>query len=271
MQTVTALGCRYAVQIDGPPEADVIVFGHGYLMTHRLWDAQVSAFRDRFRCVRLDWRGQGRSEVTRRGYDPWHLADDLLAIVDALGVERFHYAGHSMGGYVGYRLALRAPERIRSLMIFGSSAGAETDRRTLAKYHAVLAATRLVGMKPLLGWVLPILFGEGFRSAPTRRYEVETQKRRILSNDRIGAVRAGRGIFSRDDVTKHLSEITPPTLIVTGTDDVPHPPDQARADHARLPHSEFMEVPACGHTPPVEQPDRTTQLIVDFLSRRGDG
>lgn len=266
MPTLPILGAdlHYTDAGDG---AETVVLGHGYLMTSTLWDRQAAALVDAgYRVVRPDWRGQGASAVTRGGYDPWDLAADLLALLDALGVDRFHYAGHSMGGYVGYRLALRAPGRVASLVQIGTGAAAE-DADKSRQYTVLLWALRLLGYGPVLGRVLPILYGPSYLAAPDRAADRAEQVRRIRSNSRAGVFRAGRGIFDRDDVSGQLGQITAPTLVVTGEHDRPHPPAQGRADANRIADATFVELAAVGHTPPEEAPAETTRLVLDWVGR----
>lgn len=266
MPTVSVLGADLHVldEGDGP---DTVVLGHGYLMTSALWDRLAPALVGAgYRVVRPDWRGQGASETTADGYSPWDLAADTLAVLDALGVGRFHYVGHSMGGYVGWRLALRAPGRVASLVQIGTTAQAE-HAGALRQYTVLLWALRVLGYGAVLDRVMPILFGPDVLSDPDRQSDVDEQRRRIRSNDRAGVFRAGRGIFDRDDVSGELGRIRTPTLVVTGEHDRPHPPAQARADADALPHAEFVELDGVGHTPPVEAPDRVERLVLDWLSR----
>src|SRR3954452_757348 len=99
----------------GGPET--IVFAHGVLWDGRMFDAQVAALRDRYRCITFDFRGQGQSEVTASGYDMDTLAEDAAALIQTLGVAPCHFVGLSMGGFIGMRLAVRRPELIQSLML----------------------------------------------------------------------------------------------------------------------------------------------------------
>ncbi|WP_420457237.1 alpha/beta fold hydrolase [Rubrivirga sp.] len=266
MPTLSIRGATlYYTDTGGDGEA--VVLGHGYLMTHALWDRAVQPLADAgYRVVRVDWRGQGRSEVTAEGYDPWDLADDLLALLSGLGVDRFHFVGHSMAGYVGYRAALRAPERVASLVQIGTSAAAEGGL-ALVKYTALLWALRLFGYGAVLGQVLPILYGRRYLDAPDRAPDVAEQRRRIQTNDRLGVFRAGKGIFGRDDLSGRLGGVTAPTLVVTGETDVPHPPTQGRADAGRVPNAEFVQLDGVGHTPPEEAPDEVTRRILDWVRR----
>jgi pimeloyl-ACP methyl ester carboxylesterase len=171
-----------------------------------------------------------------------------------------------MGGYVGYRLALRAPGRVASLVQIGTSSAAEGGA-ALRQYTVLLWALRVLGYGAVLGRVLPILYGPAYLDDPDRQRDVEEQTRRIRSNSRTGIFRAGRGIFDRDDISGRLGRIEAPTLVVTGEHDQPHPPEQGRADAARLPDAEFVELEDVGHTPPEEAPEETARLVLDWLAR----
>lgn len=270
MPFLTANGCRYHVIDTGAPHegAETVFFGHGYLMTHRMFEPQIEALRGRYRCVTLDWRGQGETEVVFDGYDPWQLARDAAAVIEGLKLGSVHYVGFSMGGYVGIRLALLRPDLVRSLALLDTSAGATEGAKWL-KYQALLWALRLVGFGPLLGQVLPILFGSDFMQDPGRDAERARWRERIASNSRVGVFRAGRGIFSRDDVLDRLPEIEVPTLLLVGEHDAPHPPAEVRANAERLPNATFEIIPGAGHSPPIETPGRVTEALTQFLDRQG--
>lgn len=245
---------------------ETVFLGHGYLMTADLWDTVAEALVGAgYRVVRPDWRGQGRSEVTATGYDPWSLAADALGLLTQLGVERAHVVGHSMGGYVGYRMALRAPRRVASLVLIGTAAEDEKGE-AMRQYTTLLWALRLLGYGAVMDRVLPILYGPDFLSDPARAAEVEAQVARIRSNDRTGVFRSGRGIFDRDDIRGQLAQIRVPTLVVTGDRDVPHPPAQSRPEAAQIPGARYVELPGVGHTPPAEAPDAVASLLLDWLA-----
>lgn len=261
MPTLRVNGCDYHYVLEGEgPET--VVLGHGYLMTHRQWDGLARTLRPHFSVLRFDWRGQGQSEVTVGGYDPWVLASDVAQLTAALKIDRFHYLAHSMGGYVGYRLALRDGHRLASLALIATHAGA-TPPAEVARYTRLLWALRLVGYGPVIPRALPLIYGPAFLKAGGAA--LATQVAHIRSNNRTGLFRAGQGIFSRDSVTHRLGEITTPTLVVAAEHDVPHPTAQARADAAALPHARLVELEGIGHTPPAEAPDRLADLVLEFL------
>lgn len=258
-------GCDYFYtdEGDGP---ETVVFGHGYLMTHRLFAPQIAALKDRYRCIAFDWRGQGESEVTEDGYDVPNLTTDLIHLLDQLGVERCHYVGLSMGGFVGYRLALRQPELLQSLALLDTDAGAEPKSKLL-KYNALLYAVRYVGWDAVINRVMPILFGRAFMKDEAREDERARWKEIITSNDRTGAYHAGKGIFSRNSVMDRIDGIKTPTLLLVGEDDVATVPEQSKKAHERMPNSELVIVPDAGHSSSAEEPEAVTEALEVFITK----
>lgn len=259
-------GCTYFYdEVGSGPEA--IVFGPGFLVTHRMWEHQIEALRDRYRCITFDWRGQGWSDVTDDGYSVKALCEDLLQLIEKLDVGPFHYVGFSMGGYVGFRLLLRDPENLLSAVLIDTQADAE-ERSTRLRYEAMLFIARYIGYAPVIDRVMSLSFGPAFLNDPENEQKVERWKGIIMSNDPVGVYRAGHGIFRRSNVLPQLGAAETPTLLVTGADDIPTPVEQARRTHERLPQSELTVIPASGHSSPIERPDAVTQAIERFITER---
>src|SRR4051794_20480728 len=99
------------------PDAPTIVFGHGLLFSGWMFRAQVEALRGEFRCVTIDWRGQGETPATADGYDMDTLTRDAIGLIEQLGIAPVHYVGLSMGGFVGLHIAVRRSELLRTLTL----------------------------------------------------------------------------------------------------------------------------------------------------------
>jgi 3-oxoadipate enol-lactonase len=100
----------------------VVVFSHGNLMNRDMWAAQVEALRGEFRCVVRDERLHGRTKDDGGLHSYWDAADDLLGLLDHVGVERATLVGHSQGGFPSLGAALRAPERVKALVLTDTAA-----------------------------------------------------------------------------------------------------------------------------------------------------
>jgi 3-oxoadipate enol-lactonase len=232
-----------------------------------MFDAQVAALSGRYRCVTFDFRGQGRSEVTRDGYDMDTLAADAAALIHALGCAPCHFVGLSMGGFIGMRLAARRPELIRSLGLMETSADAEPSAN-VPRYRLLGAVGRVfgrMGLRMVSGKVMRIMFGRTFLSDPARATEGTLWKERMLENDRVGVHRALGGVIDRRPVYDELAKIQVPTLVMVGDEDVATVPGKSERIHAAIAGSRLVVIPGAGHTASVEQPELVTSALEAFL------
>jgi pimeloyl-ACP methyl ester carboxylesterase len=242
-----------------------VIFAHGLLWSGQMFAQQVDVLQQRYRCITFDWRGQGRSEVTRAGYDMESLYADTLALIDTLGIESCHFVGLSMGGFIGMRLAARRPDIVRSLILLGTSADSE-PAANIPKYRMLNLVGRWLGFRLVAAQVMPIMFGQKFLRDPARARLRKEWRRRMLANHRIGITRATAGVITRRGIADQLDTIRAPTLILVGDQDVATPPAVAQRIHARIPQSQLAIIPGAGHTSTVEEPQMVNTAILAFLS-----
>jgi 3-oxoadipate enol-lactonase len=122
MPHIRANGIELFYELSGPEGAPVIVFSNSLGTTLAMWDAQAAALSDRFRCLRYDTRGHGRSQVVDAAFTIDDLAADLAGLLDALGIARAHVVGLSLGGMTGQVLAVTRPDKIDRLVLCATSA-----------------------------------------------------------------------------------------------------------------------------------------------------
>lgn len=244
---------------------ETLVFAHGLLFSNLMFEKQIEAFQDRYRCIAFDFRGQGQSEVTREGYDMDTLAEDAAALIRELNAGPCHFAGLSMGGFIGQRLALRHPELLRSLTILESSSEPE-PRENVGKYRLLNFIARWFGLGVVAGQVMPIVFGEKFLNDAGRREERETWRQRITSNHRVGITRAVRGVIERQGVYDEIAKISVATLIIVGDQDMATVPAKSERMHERIPGSKLVIIPGAGHTSTVEEPAAVNRAMEEFLA-----
>jgi pimeloyl-ACP methyl ester carboxylesterase len=250
---------------DGKPDAPTILFGHGLLFSGRMFAAQVEALRGDYRCITIDWRGQGLSKPAADGrYDMDALTSDVVALLDQLELEQVHYAGLSTGGFVGMRLGARHPERLRSLTLLDTSAGPE-DPEKIAQYRLLGNIYRWIGMRLLIGRVAKIMFGRTTLAGP-RGDDVVAELVDILKGvDRKGMRGAIAGVTDREACEDLLPSITTPTLVIVGAEDVATPVAKAETIAAGIAGSRLEIVEGAGHSSTVEKPDDVTALIRAFV------
>ena len=272
MPTLTVDGATVAYSDTGAPdgkaEAPTIVFGHGLLFSGRMFDAQIAALRSDYRCVAIDWRGQGDSPPAHGGYDMDTLADDAVALIRALDVGPVHWVGLSMGGFVGQRVAARQPELIRTLVLLDTSAEPEPLKSRIQD-TAMAHLYRFAGMGPVKSQVEKMMFGPAFRRSPQAWQVIDAWEQGLARSDRAAIKHAVLGVVRRQGVTTEIGLITAPTLVVVGIDDAATPPERSRTITRLIPGARLEVVPDCGHSSSVEQPERITELIRDFLDAAG--
>lgn len=246
---------------------DTIVFSHGLLWSCRMFDAQVEALKGDYRCIAFDHRGQGQTEVTQDGYDMDTLYEDAVALIEGLDCAPVHFAGLSMGGFIGMRIAIRRPELLKSLILIETTADPEPVEN-IPRYKRLNMVARWLGFRLVTKPVMGIMFGQKFLNDPDRANERDYWKKQLWNNDKIGITRAVMGVIERKPVYDELDKIKVPTLIMVGDQDVATVPAKSERMHTKIAGSEMVMIPGGGHTSSVEEPVFINQKIREFLSKR---
>lgn len=267
MAIVQANGVNLYYEESGAGEEN-IVFSHGFLMNHAMFQAQIEALAPHFHCIAYDHRGHGRSETTQSGYEIDNLTADAAALIEALGIAPCHFVGMSTGGFVGLRLAIRQPDLLRSLTLIDTSADAETPGQ-VRQYDMLATVVRYFGWRLVLGKALSALFSPHFINNPQRQDEVNKWKQVIMGHDKKGVAAFARGIFHRDSVVNQLDKIHTPTVVIGGEEDVATPPEKMKQIVAGIPGTILNLIPDAGHSTVVEKPDAVTAVMLDFYKKIG--
>lgn len=270
MPTFTRDGATIHYTDTGPPagrlDAATVFFGHALLFSGWMFHPQIAALRSQYRCVAIDWRGQGGSPACNDGYDMDTLAEDAVALIGLLEVAPVHYVGLSMGGFVGLRIAARRGELLRSLTLLDTSAGPE-DPDKAARYELMARIYRVTGISPLRRAVAQLMFGPSFVADPSNKPVIDEWERRLRRCRRSGVSKAVLAVANRAPVEDEIAAINVATLVIVGADDAAIPPDNAQAIADRVPGARLEQIPNCGHSSTLEQPDTVTGLLREFLLR----
>jgi YbgC/YbaW family acyl-CoA thioester hydrolase len=259
-QRLTVNGVNLAVEVrgEGPP----VLFVHGYPFDRTIWRDQIEGLPG-YRRIAPDLRGMGESDAPDLGYGMSIYADDLAALLDALGADDVVLCGLSMGGYIIFEFLRRWRHRVRGLILIDTRAEADGAEARRAR-DAAAATAREGGAGAIADQMLPKVLAEGTRlHAP----DVAERLRRIMAATPVaGIVGALAAMRDRPDSLGLLSTLAGlPTLVMVGEEDALTPPEAARRMAAAIPGARLVVVPGAGHVTPLERPSETTAAILEFL------
>lgn len=262
LRRIAVNGVNLAVDVRGKGPA--ILFIHGYPLNHTIWEHTLGAL-DGWLRIAPDLRGMGQSDAPDLGYSMTTYADDLLALLNTMGVDQVVLCGLSMGGYVVFEMLRRAPERIRGLILVDTRAEADSSEVRRARETA-LGQAREGGAAAIAAAMLPTMLGRAsVETQPALRERIQRMMAATPVAGIIGAIGALRDRPDSLALLPTLGRI--PALVIVGEDDALTPPDRAQAMADALPDARLVILPGAGHLTPVEQPERVTTLIADFLAQ----
>lgn len=243
---------------------ETIVFSHGLLMDHSMFEAQLAAFAGRYRVIAYDHRGQGESQDPGSGQDMETLTTDAADLILALEASPCHFAGLSMGGFVGLRLAVRRPALLRTLTLMNT--GAEREPwPSRVRYGFLAQMVRLAGPGPFTGVAVKALFGSTTRRSLDRRAMLEEWTAKLRQRPR-NVAEALLGVMQRREVTTdELRTIQCPTLIIAGEDDTARPPSDSERMAAFIPGARLVRITGAGHSSALEAPDAVIAAMRGLL------
>ncbi|MYR06555.1 3-oxoadipate enol-lactonase [Gordonia sp. SID5947] len=246
--------------VSGRADGPVVVLSNSLGSTYRMWDAQLSAFEERFRVVRYNTRGHGASPVPQGPYTIDDLADDVIGLLDRLDVERAHVVGLSLGGMTAMRIAIRNPERLNSLGLLCTGAqltpsSAWTDRAATVRAQGSAAVAEAVVQR----WFTPAYLSG---NPDSRRYH----EAMVADTSAEGYASCCEAIAVMDQRSE-LASISAPTLAIAGADDPASPPAKLEEIADRVQNGRLLVVPQSAHLANAEQPEIITPALIEHLEQ----
>lgn len=244
--------------LSGPDDAPVLLLGASLGTDMRMWEAQLPLAQS-FRLLRFDHRGHGQSPAPPGPYELADLADDVLELMDSLGIARASLCGLSLGGMVGMWLGAHAPERIERLVLLCTAAHMPPASAWRERAAAVRAAgsTEPVADAVLAGWLTP-----AFAAAQP---QVRAELRAMLTASPADGYAWCCGAIERMDLRDDLKRITAPTLVISGADDPATPVQRQAMIAAAVPQVRHEVVGPAAHLAAVERPEAVNHLIKEHL------
>lgn len=266
MSTATINGITVEYQVEGSGQPLVWVMGTG--MSGAAWRRyQVPHFRDSYTCVTYDMRGVGGTDCPPEPpYTPALLAEDLLALLDHLGVDRAHFAGFSLGAATLQELAIRHPERVMSVSLISTWSSTPTEHHMRRHYASRLEALEQASPEVFRGFAFWMFSPRLVDEEHERIVELEAFLGEVTGSRDVSGF---AGHFRADiahDTLERLHTIQCPTLVVYGADDLITLPWYNAEVAKRIRGASLVEVPRAGHLMYLEQPAQMNQAIDNFLA-----
>lgn len=257
-------GTAIHAQVTGRSDAPPVLLVQGLGMNKNGWTLQRVAMATKFRTIAMDNRGAGRSSIPTQTFTLEDMADDAVAVLDHYGVRDAHIVGASMGGAIAQILAVKHPDRVRSLTLACTACRNLPWRSELLQHWADTANVRglrqwadesarwLVGprsfrrLAPAIGWLGPFAT---FR--PSRGFSAQVEA--ILDTD--------------DSMVAELGRINAPTLVVVGNQDILTPRGDSEEIAERIPQAELVVISGAAHGLMIEHASTFNRVVIDFIDR----
>jgi 3-oxoadipate enol-lactonase len=251
-------GCRINYELTGPANAPALVLSNSLGSNFGMWEAQMPPFAKTYRVLRYDTRGHGQTEVTPGPYTFEQLATDVLALVDSLNMDKFHFCGLSMGGLTGLSIALHAPERLQKLAL--CSTGAKIG--SADAWNTRIEAVRRNGTKSIAAATMERWFTTSFRDREPQTVE---RIQKTLANTNTEGYIACCEALRDTDLREQIASISVPTLVISATHDPAAPPTDGKFLAKQIQGARYAELDAA-HLSNIEQPEKFTQEVSQFLA-----
>ena len=261
--SVNVNGVDIACRFDGPARGRVVLLSNSLMSNYDMWDWTVPALIDRYRVLRYDTRGHGRSGTTPGPYSIEMLGDDAAGLLDALGIGAAHVVGLSMGGMIGQQLGARYPDKVLSLALCDTAS--EMPPRSM--WEERLEIARRQGTAGLVEGTIKRWFTAPFiKRSPG---DIDKVRAFILSTGVEGYIACASAVRDMAQTTM-LLRIKAPTLVMTGRQDPACSVDQATVLHRMIGGSQLVILEDAAHLSNIEQPQAFNLALRNFIDRIDD-
>ena len=257
-------GIKTHYVVDGSKDCPTITFIHGQAFNIESWARQIDAFKDQFQILRIDLRGHGLTEVGGLGkyLRMLNMAEDIVAVWDYLEIKRSHYVGKSLGGMIGFDLALHNADRLNSLTLVATQGkmpcgSLDRMRRNVEDYRK-----SPLKMKFAAGRLLSRYLPESYKKNDPAGYRLLEESIIKMTVDAYALSSEAINAMDYDD---HLEDINLPTLVIAGELDVPTPPSRMEIYREKIRGAKWGVISGAAHLPNFEKPREFNTLLKEFL------
>lgn len=259
---IKANGIQMNYELSGKKGAPVAMLSHSLGSSLLMWNPQMKDLETHVQVLRYDVRGHGKSEAPPGAYTLELLAEDAVALLDMLEIERVHWVGLSMGGMIGQSVALNYPKRLQSLVLCDTAASIAPESQPI--WQERIDAIRDRGVASQVAPTMERWFTPSFLNLNPHMLDlIREEFLATPAHGYLGCIYAIRKLNYLD----RLSEIKIPTLIMVGEHDPGTPVSASEAMHQRIKESKLVIIPSARHLSNVEQPETFNANLLTFLNR----
>jgi 3-oxoadipate enol-lactonase len=254
-----ANGITFNYEVEGAQDGPWLVLSNSLATNLHMWDPQVAALKDKFRILRYDQRGHGRTEAPDGRYTFDQLIADAIGLMDAVGIRRAHWCGVSMGGATGMGAVQKHPDRFDRLAICDTPG--QSTPQTAQQWEERIASAQKGGMPAQLDSTINRWFPPETVKANPKHLDV--LRRMILETPVNGFVGCSAALANHD-FRPGMAQVKNRILYICGEKDG-HNAAAMRKMNAEMPASKYVELPGAGHISNLDQPEKFTKALRDFL------
>ena len=244
---------------DGDADAPVVMLSNSLLSSYPMWDDQIDALTEHFQVLRYDTRGHGGTDAPAEPYSIEMFADDAVGLLDHLGIDKVHFVGLSMGGFIAQMMAVKYSQRVLSLSLCDTAC----IMPPASLWNERIETAQAEGVEALIDGTLGRWFTEPFRRSDTEA--VDKIRDMIRATGAQGYVNCAKAI--RDMSQCHiLADIKAPTIVIVGEDDPACPVSAAETLHNGIAGSDLVVLKNAAHLPNIEKKDEFNAALLGFLS-----
>ncbi|MBD6620824.1 alpha/beta hydrolase [Komarekiella sp. 'clone 1'] len=244
-----------------------IILIHGLFLDHTAFEQQIKAFAGQARIIAINIHGHGGSSVLSQPMSLDKMAEDYLDLAQQLEIQQAIWGGVSLGGMTSLRIAIRHPEYVLGLLLLNTSASAGEGKKVLSFHglNAMLKLRFLWNTSAVKKQLLKNLCSPTSLEANPSLEKIWVERMKQISS--ISVKHSVEAVLNASSILDQLPSITVPTIVATGEDDTEFPMFMSQEIHQRISHSTLVEVENCGHSLPIEQPQRVNQLLEQLLAK----
>lgn len=247
---------------EGPTDAPVIIFIHGFPLNKSMWSGQRETLRNECRIITYDVRGHGNSEAGDKEFSIDLFAHDLIDLLNALDIGKAVVAGLSMGGYIALNAIINYPGRFEALILCDTNCIADTAETKEKRFNAISDIMEN-GMEDYMNESIRNLFAA--ESLASRPDEIMAVRQMISNTSEITLFDTLRALASRNETCSRLTNIAVPVLILVGEEDVIAPPSAARQMHDKIRDCRLHIIKHAGHLSNMDNPYDFNDQILNFV------